>query len=46
MIWFTLSYMKGGAAELWANAYVDNTLETNDWGMGRLPQQIGLRLWK
>jgi hypothetical protein len=31
MIWFTLSYMKGGAAELWANAYVDNALETNDW---------------
>jgi hypothetical protein len=32
MIWFTLSYMKGGAAELWANVYVDNALETNDWG--------------
>jgi hypothetical protein len=32
MIWFTLSYMKGGAAELWANAYVDNALETNNWG--------------
>jgi hypothetical protein len=31
MIWFTLSYMKGGATELWANAYVDNALETNDW---------------
>jgi hypothetical protein len=28
---FTLSYMKGGAAELWTNAYVDNALETNDW---------------
>jgi hypothetical protein len=32
MIWFTLSYMKGGAAELWANAYMDHALETNDWG--------------
>jgi hypothetical protein len=32
MIWFTLSYMKGGAVELWANAYVDQALETNDWG--------------
>jgi hypothetical protein len=32
MIWFTLSYMKGGATELWADAYVDHTLETNDWG--------------
>jgi hypothetical protein len=32
MIWFTLSYMKGGEAELWANAYVDRAIETNDWG--------------
>jgi hypothetical protein len=32
MIWFTLSYMKGGDAELWANAYVDKALENNDWG--------------
>jgi hypothetical protein len=32
MIWFTLSYMKGGVAELWANAYVDNALDTNNWG--------------
>jgi hypothetical protein len=31
MIWFTLSYMKGGEAELWANAYVDKALEENDW---------------
>jgi hypothetical protein len=27
MIWFVLSYMKGGDAELWANAYVDKALE-------------------
>jgi hypothetical protein len=33
MIWFALSYMKGGEAELWANAYVDRALEDNDWGM-------------
>jgi hypothetical protein len=33
MIWFTLSYMKGGAVELWANSYVDKALEDNDWGM-------------
>jgi hypothetical protein len=32
MIWFTLSYMKGGAAELWANVYVDQALESDDWG--------------
>jgi hypothetical protein len=32
IIWFTLSYMKGGEAELWANAYVDQALETNNWG--------------
>jgi hypothetical protein len=25
--------MKGGAAELWANAYVDQALESDDWGM-------------
>jgi hypothetical protein len=46
MIWFTLSYMKGGAAELWANAYVDNALETNNWGtweefLDRLAQDFG-----
>jgi hypothetical protein len=33
MIWFVLSYMKGGDAELWANAYVDKALENNDWGV-------------
>jgi hypothetical protein len=33
MIWFVLSYMKGGDAELWANAYVDQALENNDWGV-------------
>jgi hypothetical protein len=33
MIWFTLSYMKGGEAELWANTYVDQALEMNNWGM-------------
>jgi hypothetical protein len=32
MIWFTLSYMKGREAELWANTYVNQALETNDWG--------------
>jgi hypothetical protein len=33
MIWFVLSYMKGGEAELWANAYVDQALENNDLGV-------------
>jgi hypothetical protein len=33
MIWFVLSYMKGGDAELWANAYVDKALENDDWGL-------------
>jgi hypothetical protein len=33
MIWFVLSYMKGGDAELWANAHVDKALENNDWGV-------------
>jgi hypothetical protein len=33
MIWFVLSYMKGGDTELWANAYVDKALENNDWGV-------------
>jgi hypothetical protein len=33
MIWFVLSYMKGGDAELWANAYMDKALENNDWGI-------------
>jgi hypothetical protein len=32
MIWFVLSYMKGGDAELWSNAYVDRALENDDWG--------------
>jgi hypothetical protein len=32
MIWFVLSYMKGGDAELWANVYVDKAIESNDWG--------------
>jgi hypothetical protein len=32
MIWFALSYMKGGAAELWANTYMDKALKENDWG--------------
>jgi hypothetical protein len=32
MIWFVLSYMKGGDAELWANAYVDKALENDCWG--------------
>jgi hypothetical protein len=46
MIWFTLSYMKGGEAELWANAYVDQTLKTNDWGtweefLDKLVQDFG-----
>jgi hypothetical protein len=33
MIWFALSYMKGGEAELWANSYVNKALEENDWRM-------------
>jgi hypothetical protein len=33
MIWFVLSYMKGGDAELWVNAYVDKALENDDWGV-------------
>jgi hypothetical protein len=33
IIWFALSYMKGGVAELWANTYMDKALEENDWGM-------------
>jgi hypothetical protein len=33
MIWFVLSYMKRGDAELWANAYMDKALENNDWGV-------------
>jgi hypothetical protein len=33
MIWFILSYMKGGDAELWANAYVDKALKNHDWGV-------------
>jgi hypothetical protein len=32
MIWFVLSYMKGGDAELWANTYVDRALENDNWG--------------
>jgi hypothetical protein len=32
MIWFVLSYMKGGDAELWASAYVDRAIESDDWG--------------
>jgi hypothetical protein len=32
MIWFALSYMKGGESKLWANSYIDKALEENDWG--------------
>jgi hypothetical protein len=32
MIWFALSYMKDGEAELWVNTYIDKALENNDWG--------------
>jgi hypothetical protein len=32
MIWFTLSYTKGGDAELWANSYVNRAMESNNWG--------------
>jgi hypothetical protein len=46
MIWFTLSYMKGGDAELWTNAYVDRAIENDDWGtwedfLGRLERDFG-----
>jgi hypothetical protein len=33
MILFALSYMVGGSVELWANTYVDEALETGDWGL-------------
>jgi hypothetical protein len=33
MILFALSYMVGGSAELWANTYVNEVLETGDWGL-------------
>jgi hypothetical protein len=35
MIWFTLSYMKGGEAELWANAYVDRASRRTTGEVGR-----------
>jgi hypothetical protein len=32
MILFALSYMMEGAVELWANTYVDKSLEEENWG--------------
>jgi hypothetical protein len=33
MVLFALSYMMEGSAELWANAFVDEALETGNWGL-------------
>jgi hypothetical protein len=53
MIWFTLSYMKGGDAELWANTYVDRAIENDSWGtwedfLWKLAKDFGSaeELWK